>query len=196
MTKKCDATREKIKADIIKFGSRQAFFNHYFDYTNGKLYRKNCKISINNGKEAGNHYNKYVDNYYTFIKGMSFQTSTIIYEMHFGRIFPNLQLGHVNGDTSDNRLENLFVQNASLKQLTSKIYNTNTSGFKGVSWSPARQKWMANIMKNYKQIHLGGFVDILHAKAVRDEVFERIVEISKEEIKEIIKKYKRLELAA
>lgn len=87
MTKKHDSVRERVEADIVSFGSRQAFFNHHLDYANGKLYRKNSKLTINNGKEAANHHNKRIGVYYTFVKGMSFQTGIVIYEMHFGKFF-------------------------------------------------------------------------------------------------------------
>lgn len=33
----------------------------------------------------------------------------------------------------------------------------NTSGYKGVSWNKAQQKWTADITVNYKHVYLGAF---------------------------------------
>jgi hypothetical protein len=39
----------------------------------------------------------------------------------------------------------------------SGLSKSNTSGYKGVSWRKDRQKWKAEIKKNYKSISLGHF---------------------------------------
>jgi len=65
---------------------------------------------------------------------------------------------HRNGDTLDNRKQNLRVatrsQNCSNRGLTS----ANSSGFKGVTWKGGKhQLWVARITKSGKVHHLGYF---------------------------------------
>lgn len=66
---------------------------------------------------------------------------------------------HENHDTLDNRKANLRistrVQNASNRNKNAN----NTSGYKGVSWDNANQKWHAYIRVNTKLIHLGFYDD-------------------------------------
>lgn len=64
---------------------------------------------------------------------------------------------HKNGNSLDNRLENLrFCTNAQNQQNRRALSPHNSSGFKGVCWSASRGKWMATIT-NGKNIHLGSF---------------------------------------
>lgn len=60
---------------------------------------------------------------------------------------------HINGNTLDNRKENLRPCNPSQNIANSKISKNNKSGYKGVY--KARNKWRANIMIAGKTIHLG-----------------------------------------
>jgi hypothetical protein len=182
--------KEKVDLLITRFGSRQAMFNHYLRYENGKLYRK-----IGDTRKAVGHMDRQTA-HYTGVGGVRFQTTIVVYEMHFGDIPLTLKVGHINKDNSDNRLENLYLTNESLKVLTSKVYNTNTSGVRGVSWQQQRGKWIARIMRNSKAISLGAFNSISNAEAVYNEVLKKSIEITREEIKEIVKKYKQLESAA
>jgi hypothetical protein len=66
-------------------------------------------------------------------------------------------IDHINGDKLDNRLENLRVCNKSENAANSKIFSTNKSGLRGVSWFSSCSKWRAAITVNRRQIHLGLF---------------------------------------
>jgi len=84
-------------------------------------------------------------------------------------------IDHRDGDRTNNSLENLRwvtpQQNAQNRTLTKR----NTSGYKGVTFDRARNKWMAGIKIDGKQINLGRFETIEEAVAVRsaraNEVF-------------------------
>lgn len=73
----------------------------------------------------------------------------------------------INGDTLDNRRENLRV--CSVQQnnenRTPGIKNS-TSGIRGVSWNRRMQKWRAYASRNHKQNHLGFFDSLEEASAV------------------------------
>jgi hypothetical protein len=69
-------------------------------------------------------------------------------------------IDHINGDSLDNRIENLREATQSLNGANSKLAKSNTSGFKGVTWRKDTKKWMAQITKNKKHYNLGSFENI------------------------------------
>ena len=64
---------------------------------------------------------------------------------------------HINGNKLDNRKCNLRTCNHSQNAANAKIYKTNKSNAKGVSWHKESKKWRATIMVSYHSIHLGLF---------------------------------------
>lgn len=71
--------------------------------------------------------------------------------------WPVGEIDHINGDPSDNRIINLRVVSSLENSRNLAIKRNNTSGFCGVSWSKASQKWMAQITVNRKAVYLGLF---------------------------------------
>jgi hypothetical protein len=66
---------------------------------------------------------------------------------------------HKNGNTLDNRRENLrlcLVKNNAHNQ---KRHSNNSSGYKGVHWHSRVKKWAASIMYELQAKHLGYFKD-------------------------------------
>ena len=81
--------------------------------------------------------------------------------------WPKLDIDHINRNRSDNRISNLReVTNKQNMQNKSKR-SDNTSGHPGVVWYKRSAKWQAQIMHNYKTIHLGYFTDREDAIAAR-----------------------------
>lgn len=70
---------------------------------------------------------------------------------------PSGDIDHINGDKSDNRLENLRVANRSQNMSNTGLRRDNSSGYKGVTWHAQSRKWRALIHVNKKQTHLGLF---------------------------------------
>ena len=77
----------------------------------------------------------------------------IIYLMHNGHL-PE-QVDHINGDRSDNRIENLRECTNSQNSRNRGSSRNNTSGYKGVSFSKNNKKWIAQITFNRRLIYLG-----------------------------------------
>jgi len=75
---------------------------------------------------------------------------------------------HKNGNGLDNRKFNLRICTRSQNQQNKKKPISNTSGFKGVAWSKAANKWCAYIAVNKERIHLGLFVDPKEAARAYD----------------------------
>jgi len=71
--------------------------------------------------------------------------------------WPSGQIDHINGDKSDNRIENLRVVNNRQNKQNIATPKSNTSGFMGVSFHKKSGKWAANIKINGKSKYLGLF---------------------------------------
>lgn len=69
-------------------------------------------------------------------------------------------IDHINGNSLDNRIENLRETNQSLNTANSLLSKANTSGYKGVVWRKDTKKWKAQITKNRKCYDLGSFENI------------------------------------
>jgi len=83
-------------------------------------------------------------------------------------------IDHINGDKLDNRRNNLMVVTQHENGVNRKVLNkNNTSGYRGVSWFPQRNKWVAKIMVNYRNKHLGIFSNIEKAILIRKEAEEK-----------------------
>ena len=75
---------------------------------------------------------------------------------------------HINGDTLDNRKNNLRIVTNQQNGFNSNIKANNTSGFIGVYYDKNRFKWVASIKLNYKTIHLGRF------KLINEAIISRL----------------------
>lgn len=77
---------------------------------------------------------------------------------YFHGTFPSNVIDHINGNSLDNRIENL--RDVTQQQNTWNIRNpkrNNKSGYLGVDWKPERKKWRAQIRLNRAKKLLGYF---------------------------------------
>lgn len=81
---------------------------------------------------------------------------------------------HINHDQLDNRRENLRVCTKAENMCNTKLYSSNSSGYKGVSKMSGSSKWKATIFKNRKAYHLGMFDDPALAHAAYMEAATRL----------------------
>lgn len=80
-----------------------------------------------------------------------------------------MQVDHINGNTLDNRKENLRICTNAENQHNSNKPKNNLSGFKGVTWHKNIKIWTASICKDYKKIHLGIFKTKTQAARAYDQ---------------------------
>ncbi len=74
--------------------------------------------------------------------------------------WPKSEIDHINGDRSDNRIENLREVNRSVNcENIRSAHNDNKTGILGVSWDKARKRYYAQIGISGKTINLGRFQD-------------------------------------
>jgi len=81
-----------------------------------------------------------------------------------------IEVDHANGDTLDNRKNNLRVVTHQENMMNQRVLpSNNTSGHIGVSWDKKLNKWIAQIKVNQKHIHLGVFYTIEEAIGSRKQ---------------------------
>jgi hypothetical protein len=72
--------------------------------------------------------------------------------------FPEGTVDHINRVKSDNRFSNLREATQQQNCFNVGITKRNKTGFKGVSWSKQRNKYLAHCSINGKDTHLGLFL--------------------------------------
>lgn len=90
----------------------------------------------------------------------------LIWAIHYG-VWPSGQIDHINGDRSDNRIENLRDVSQSQNQKNAKRRSDNKSGVPGVSWHARYAKWQAAISNDGKRKCLGYFKNLDEAVQIR-----------------------------
>lgn len=80
---------------------------------------------------------------------------------------------HINGNTLDNRKENLRICTHQQNMCNQKTRFNNKSGAKGVYWSEQRQKWCVQIAVKNKTIPLGRYNLFEDAIKVRKEAEQK-----------------------
>lgn len=102
------------------------------------------------------------------IKGIKYKAHRVIWAMHYGQ-WPTGQIDHINGDKSDNRIENLRDVTNRENCRNKRLFKANTSGHVGVWLKKETGKWVAEITVNYKTIPLGTFATKEGAIARREQ---------------------------
>lgn len=147
----------------------QELVQELFEYKDGNLFRKKAVSRCKAGSQAGvvmidkkTGYKRYK----VCINTKEYYIHRVIFLYHHGYLPKGID--HINGDASDNRIENLRPANQSQNISNAKLSSANTSGVKGVYWAKDIKKWRAKIMLNYKGIHVGCYDTIEEAaKAIK-----------------------------
>ena len=84
-------------------------------------------------------------------------------------VWPSEQMDHINGNRSDNRIENLREATQSGNGQNKKMQRNNTSGCIGVTWNRRKKKWQAQINADGRRNYLGYFDIFDDAVAARKE---------------------------
>jgi len=91
----------------------------------------------------------------------------LVYLHYFGHV-PEF-LDHVDGNCTNNKIENLRPASKYQNILNSRLRTDNTSGVKGVCWNARKRKWFARIHVDKKTMLLGYYDDLELADLVVQE---------------------------
>jgi len=83
----------------------------------------------------------------------------------------NLQVDHINGDTKDNRRQNLRLCTAGQNRMNRRTHaRNNRSGYKGVFWEKRKRRWMAQLRYQTRKVFGGYFKDVTDAARAYDRM--------------------------
>ena len=141
-----------------------------FDYQDGNLIRKTGRVN-EIGQIAGCvHKGKgYI---HVKIKAKAFKAHRLVFLYHHGYL-PEF-VDHIDGDKTNNKIENLRAATKEENCRNQKIRSTNKSGYKGVKWVEHCKKWQVEVCKNYKQLRFGRYEDLELAGLVAMEATDLI----------------------
>lgn len=83
------------------------------------------------------------------------------------------EIDHRNGDTLDNRRDNLRRATRETNQANRGRQRNNKSGFKGVSWSKGTKKWIVFLQTKKKKMYLGQFDSKILAAKTYDKAAQK-----------------------
>jgi hypothetical protein len=102
------------------------------------------------------------------LNGRAHMAHRLIWLIQTGR-WPDQQVDHIDGDTSNNRWPNLRLAQCHQNQANARLRRDNKSGVKGVSWNEKRARWRAVVRHQGKQVLDKFFVTKEEAKACARE---------------------------
>jgi len=140
-----------------------------YSFAEGRYGQKSIAKSWNKKHAGKKAFDVLTDGYLAgAIYGNSHKAHRIIYAMHYGE-WPKDEIDHINHNKIDNRIVNLRIATRTENNKNQTIRTDNKSGFCGVYWREAHNKWYAQIRHEGKNIYLGGFDKKSDAVAVREK---------------------------
>ena len=85
-----------------------------------------------------------------------------------------LMVDHKDENGLNNLEENLRIITKSQNQINRGLPSNNTSGYKGVNWHKASQKWRTRIGYNNKRIYLGSFSNLKDAARAYNKMASKL----------------------
>lgn len=113
--------------------------------------------SVNKGRYAHRRFHIGYDSEKRRSVYRSLMMHRFILEIHGIKVPNGMETDHINGDSTDNRRENLRVVTKSQNRMNRPMFKNNTHGNKGISWRTQIEKWESRIDIDKKRIHLGWF---------------------------------------
>jgi len=104
--------------------------------------------------------------HHIMIDGKNYRAHRLAWLYIYGE-WPTIDIDHVDGDRTNNKIENLRLALRSQNNINSGPPKNNTSGIRGVYWNKKAGKFTASIGVNGKSIYLGLFSSIEEALDAR-----------------------------
>ena len=133
----------------------QQLLQETFSYEDGNLiWKKQTGRRVPVGQIAGrdNHGYRMIG-----LMGKGYLSHRLIFMFHHGYFPP--EVDHIDGNKSNNKIENLRAATHSENLKNQKLRYDNTSGIKNVGWAKREQRWRVRLTVNGKDKHIGYFKD-------------------------------------
>lgn len=143
---------EKVKGSESEFSYEDA--KAMFAVADGELRRRTTRGGEVAGKKAGTLKK---DGYTSiYVCGKFFQAHRVVWLLTYGN-WPQCAVDHINGNRSDNRVENLRLCSLSQNQWNKKAATSSSTGLKGVVHARCKTRFIAQIYIGGKPKYLGTF---------------------------------------
>lgn len=121
------------------------------------------------GRVAGHRHTCTVGKTYVQVRaaGRLHYAHRIIWVMHNGLIPDGMQIDHIDGDGTNNRLKNLRLVTASQNKRNQRKLSNNTSGYTGVYFDKRRGTYSARVWQDGRFITLGFAKTAVEAYKIR-----------------------------
>ncbi len=147
-------------------------YENYIIYEDGVVYSKRSKKFLKPRLD---------DKGYLFVslwknnKGKNHKIHRLVAQYFIPNPLNKVNVDHINGITTDNRIENLRWATNQENNRNQKIRSDNTSGEKNIYFNKKNKKWCVNFSINGRSKHFGYFVDyddaVRFARQKRQELF-------------------------
>ena len=148
----------------------ESFFRENFYYRDGGVFVKrqyNSYVRI--GREAGCQTNRYN---YLRVLGNNYARHKVIWVINGGLFSQTVD--HINGNKSDDRIENLRAVTKSQNEINTPVRKNNKLGVKNISICTTTGLYMAQANRNGKRVFKKRFKELDDAIAYRDKILKAI----------------------
>ena len=149
----------------------QEYLHSLFNYnkeTGILTYKVTRNYNATAGREAGYIWSNGNKKYkHIKIDGANYRYHRVVW-LYVNGNFPNGQIDHINGNTLDNRIENLRDVTSIENSMNRGIQSNNTSGYSGINKLPSGN-WRVRINVNKNRINVGTFATFEDAYKARKE---------------------------
>lgn len=151
---------------------KYSYIQSIFGYKDGNLYNKNFRgpRAIKDAKAGSTRKDGYVR---INVDGKSYLAHRLIWLWHGKKLVQGLEIDHINGNKSDNRIENL--------RQTTRLQNEYNKPKRGYRFESG--KWRVRMKINGRQKHIGMFDTEEEAKTAYDLAAQLIHGEYKHEVK-------------
>jgi hypothetical protein len=101
------------------------------------------------------------------IKNKTYYAHRLVFLYHHG--FLPESVDHIDGNKSNNRIENLRAASLHQNNYNVKTPQSNKSGVKNVHWNKKNNNWNVTLAANNKSMYFGAFDDLELASLVAQE---------------------------
>lgn len=147
----------------------QELVHSLYEYKDGELFRKVAPRGFRVGQKVG--YAGSEGYIMTKVKNRTIAVHRLVFLMQHGYL-PAV-IDHINGNRSDNRIENLRSCTKAENSRNQRLRSTNTSGIKNVRWYKAHSTWQVSMRIDGKEKHFGYYKDLELADLVATEARDK-----------------------